>query len=200
MALAVQINTHSPQPFGIMKRSLGPQWWLPRQGTQEGQKRHAGAIQPLVEGPAGSKQPQHKQTSASESVGERVKQYARGSLEVALREIKESPEQCAQHIWERSRASNAHGPQRSREKTWETLATHAGFRSAFELSLTWSSPSWELWIEQAIGQPNSTLKRQNKSISCPVSHGLLNCNLPRNSLSGRVKEEEAQPSGPNPFL
>ena len=125
----MKTNTHLPQPFGIMKRSLGPQWWLPQQGSQDGQKRHAGAIQPLVEGPAGSKQPQHKQTAASENAGERVKQYARGSLEVALREVKESPEQCAQHIWERSRASNAHGPQRSREKTWETLATHAGFRS-----------------------------------------------------------------------
>ena len=60
--------------------------------------------------------------------------YGRGSLTKALSLVKGNAKLCADRLMAKSRADTADAPASSREKTWEELATAAGFADPFTLS------------------------------------------------------------------
>eukprot|EP00435_Cladocopium_sp_Y103_P055235 s871_g18.t1 len=127
-----------PQPFRVMKRSLGPTYWHKPACPVDQPKKPKG-LQPLTEGPAISSQAQTALVQSNErrppqNEEPQVKPYGRGSIEIAVRAAQSGPQDCVEHIVKRSRAANCHGPHKSRERTWETIATAAGFSDPFDLS------------------------------------------------------------------
>eukprot|EP00435_Cladocopium_sp_Y103_P017885 s1262_g4.t1 len=122
-----------------MKRSLGPKYWQrPAQPVDKPLKPKG--FKPLSEGPA--IQPTVRAASAPPPIGEgdrapradQVKPYGRGSIDAAVLAAQGGPQECADHIRKRARASNSHGPHTSRERTSETVAIAAGYPAPFVLT------------------------------------------------------------------
>ena len=123
-----------------MKRSVGPRYWAPRPSHTEGPQPTAKGLRPLAEGPVSSAsrpntaEPVPASTHVVTPDKVRVKPYGRGSLTKALSLVKGNAKLCADRLMAKSRADTADAPASSREKTWEELATAAGFADPFTLS------------------------------------------------------------------
>ena len=122
-----------------MKRSLGPQRWIPAKSCRAEPPPPPRGLAPLNEGPVfgpslSTENPPTSSDASNPIENQKIKQYNRGSAKLAEQIARQSAESCKEHIEKHSRSDTTKGPYNSRVKTWSRIAEAAGCHEPFHLT------------------------------------------------------------------